>query len=105
MLEFDGPAFPQRTERWIVDGQSRRFVDGAKHRTQRLALCFRLPPTRERFGHGIEKHHTSFAIGADHAVADAGKRDPQPLPLFAKRALDPLPLGRGVWPDLRAVGS
>ena len=51
-------------------------------------LC--LGPAGQKLGHAVQERHLALGVGADHGVADAGERDPQPFRLLLQRLLGAL---------------
>ena len=54
------------------------------------ALRLGLGPAGQGLGHGVHERDPALGVGADHRVADAGERHPQPVRLLAQRLLGAL---------------
>ena len=52
-------------------------------------------PAGQFLGHGIQKRHSPFTIGGDHAIADTGERDFPALAGIGQVRNGPVPLGDG----------
>ena len=77
----------------IDDRLARVLVDDPEDPLERRTLRLRELPARHRLGGGIQKGHRAARIRRDHRVADAGKRDREPVALLFElfaRALEGL---------------
>ena len=54
---------------------------------KRAAHGLGLGPAGQGLGDAVHERHPALGVGADHRVADAGERDPQPLRLLPQRLL------------------
>ncbi len=90
--ECDDAPLVQRAQGGVFDRRPRRFVDDLKDIGQRPAHRLGLGPTGQTLGDGVQEDHATFGVGADHGVADAGQRDPQPLAFRKQLLLGALPL-------------
>ncbi len=66
----------------VRHGNARLFVDHAEHFFERAAERVALGPARHRFRHRIHEGDVRVGVRGDHAIADAGERDAELLPLL-----------------------
>ena len=81
---------PQGTEGGVLDRLAGSFVDDVEDVRQGAAHGLGLGPAGQGLGHAVHERHPALGVGADHRVADAGERDPQPLRLLPQRLLGAL---------------
>ena len=62
-----------------------------------------LGPAGQGLGHAVHERDPALGVGADHRVADAGERDPQPLRLLPQRLLGAPRARRMLWAFCRAT--
>src|SRR5262249_43088890 len=77
----DDMAFGDDLGDGVFHGLPGLFVDDVEDRWKRMTRRLLARPPCQRFGDGVEQGHSSFGVGRDDRISDAGERDPQLLPL------------------------
>src|SRR5262249_20583888 len=93
IAQADDGTLPEYPGNRVLHRLAGSFVQNGENVAQGLSLGLALPPPGQGLGNGVEVADTAPGVRGDDRIADAGERDPQPLPLLPQRLFRLLALG------------
>ena len=96
---------PQGAQGGILDRFAGVFIDDVEDIRQGPPRGVGGSPASQGLGHVVHERDPAIAIGADHRVADARQRDPQPLRLLSQGFLGTLAGSKNALRILQGDGA